>query len=86
MSFKPSLKFNLKQDINSLAIYIANVERKLDEAHIYDWPDVAKISASGKGLNSTLRNQLNQQFNLPRVYPEFRRIVQQQLDVYRSEA
>jgi hypothetical protein len=68
---------NLKQDTDPLAAYIAKFERNLYEAHGHDWPDVAKISAFRKGLNTTLRNRLNQQLNLPRVYPDFLRVVQQ---------
>jgi hypothetical protein len=68
----------LKQDNNdSLAAYIAKFERVLYEAKGQDWPDVTKISTFRKGLNSTLRNRLTQQLNLPRTYPEFLRVVQQ---------
>jgi hypothetical protein len=68
---------SLKQDTDPLAAYIAKFERNLYEANGQDWPDVAKISAFRKGLNTTLRNRLNQQLNLPRIYPDFLRVVQQ---------
>ena len=67
---------NIKQDTDTLAAYIARFERILYEAHAHDWPDVTKISTFRKGLNQTLRNRLSQQLNLPRMYPEFLRIVQ----------
>ena len=68
----------LKQDSSEpLVAYIAKFERILYEANGQDWPDVTKISTFRKGLNSTLRNRLTQQLNLPRTYPEFLRVVQQ---------
>jgi hypothetical protein len=68
----------LKQDTSEpLAAYIAKFERILYEAKGQDWPDVTKISTFRKGLNTTLRNRLTQQLNLPRTYPEFLRVVQQ---------
>jgi retrotransposon gag protein len=71
------LRQAIGNEFNALAAYIARFERILYEAHAHDWPDVTKISTFRKGLNQTLRNRLNQQLNLPRVYPEFLRIVQQ---------
>ena len=68
----------VKQESNeSLTAYIAKFERILYEARGQDWPDVTKISTFRKGLNSTIRNRLSQQLNLPRTYPEFLRVVQQ---------
>lgn len=68
----------LKQESGeSLAAYIAKFERILYEAKGKDWPDVTKISAFRKGLNTTLRARLNQQLNLPKSYVEFLRVVQQ---------
>ncbi|KAL5331403.1 hypothetical protein ACEPPN_000933 [Leptodophora sp. 'Broadleaf-Isolate-01'] len=56
---------------------MAKFERVLYEARGQDWPDVNKISAFRNGLNTTLRNRLAQQLNLPRRYSDFVRIVQQ---------
>jgi hypothetical protein len=67
----------LKQGTDSLHAYMAKFERILYEARGQDWPDVNKISTFRNGLNSTLRNRLAQQLNLPRKYPDFVRIVQQ---------
>jgi hypothetical protein len=69
--------FSLKQNTDALHAYMAKFERILYEAHGQDWPDVNKISTFRNGLNSTLRNRLAQQLNLPRKYSEFVRIVQQ---------
>jgi len=69
--------YALKQGTDSLYIYIAKFERILYEARGQDWPDVNKISTFRNGLNSILRNQLTQQLNLPRKYPNFIQIVQQ---------
>jgi hypothetical protein len=69
--------YALKQGTDSLHAYIAKFERILYEAHGQDWPDVNKISTFRNGLNSTLRNRLAQQLNLPRKYSDFVRIVQQ---------
>jgi hypothetical protein len=68
---------SLRQDSDPIAVYIAKFERILYEARGQDWPDVTKISTFRKGLNTTLRNRLVQQLNLPRTYPEFLRVVQQ---------
>ncbi|KAJ5121186.1 uncharacterized protein N7515_009147 [Penicillium bovifimosum] len=61
----------------SLAAYIAKFDRLLYEAQGQEWPDVTKISAFRKGLQSSIRNRLSQQLNLPRTYAEFLRVVQQ---------
>ena len=69
--------YALKQGTDSLHAYMAKFERVLYEARGQDWPDVNKISTFRNGLNSTLRNRLAQQLNLPRKYSDFVRIVQQ---------
>lgn len=69
--------YALKQGTDSLHAYIAKFERVLYEARGQDWPDVNKISTFRNGLNSTLRNRLAQQLNLPREYSDFVRIIQQ---------
>lgn len=69
--------FALKQTTDSLHAYVAKFERILYEARGQDWPDVNKISTFRNGLNSTLRNRLAQQLNLPRKYSDFVRTVQQ---------
>lgn len=69
--------YALKQGTDSLHAYMAKFERVLYKARGQDWPDVNKISAFRNGLNSTLRNRLAQQLNLPCKYPDFVRIVQQ---------
>jgi len=69
--------FDHKQGTDSLHAYIAKFERVLYEARGQDWPDVNKISTFRNGLNSTLRNRLQQQLNLPHKYNEFIRVVQQ---------
>ncbi|CAP86204.1 Pc20g08750 [Penicillium rubens Wisconsin 54-1255] len=61
----------------SLAAYIAKFERVLYEAKGQDWPEVTKISTFRKGLQSSLRNRLSQQLNLPRTYTEFVSVVEQ---------
>jgi hypothetical protein len=68
--------YALKQGTDSLHAYMAKFERTLYEARGQDWPDVNKISTFRNGLNSTLRNRLAQQLNLPRKYSDFVRIVQ----------
>jgi hypothetical protein len=69
--------YALKQGTDSLPVYMAKFERVLYEARGQDWPDVNKISTFRNGLNSTLRNRLAQQLNLPLKYSDFVRIVQQ---------
>jgi hypothetical protein len=69
--------YALKQGTDSLHVYTAKFERVLYEARGQDWPDVNKISTFRNGLNSTLRNRLAQQLNLPSKYSDFVRIVQQ---------
>jgi hypothetical protein len=69
--------YALKQGTDSLHAYMAKFERILYEARGQDWPDVNKISTFRNGLNSTLRNRLAQQLNIPRKYADFVRIVQQ---------
>jgi len=69
--------YALKQGTDSLHAYMAKFERTLYEAHGQDWPDVNKISTFRNGLNSTLRNRLAQQLNLPSKYSDFVRIIQQ---------
>jgi hypothetical protein len=69
--------YALKQGTDSLHAYMAKFERTLYEARGQDWPDVNKISTFRNGLNSTLRNRLAQQLNLPRKYSDFVRIIQQ---------
>jgi hypothetical protein len=69
--------YALKQGTDSLPVYMAKFERVLYEARGQDWPDVNKISTFRNGLNSTLRNRLAQQLNLPLKYSDFVRIIQQ---------
>ena len=69
--------YTLKQGTDTVPAYVAKFERVLYEARGQDWPDVNKISTFRNGLNSTIRNRLAQQLNLPRKYPDFVRIVQQ---------
>ena len=69
--------YTLKQGTDSLQAYIAKFERTLYEAQGQNWPDINKISTLRNGLNTTLRGRLAQQLNLPRVYTDFLRIVQQ---------
>lgn len=69
--------YALKQGADSLHVYTAKFERVLYEARGQDWPDVNKISTFRNGLNTTLRNRLAQQLNLPSKYSDFVRIVQQ---------
>lgn len=69
--------YALKQGSDSLQAYIAKFERTLYEAQGQGWPDINKISTLRNGLNSTLRSRLAQQLNLPRVYTDFLRVVQQ---------
>jgi len=69
--------YALKQGTDSLYAYIAKFERVLYKARGQDWQDVNKISTFRNGLNSTLRNRLAQQLNLPRKYSDFIRIAQQ---------
>ena len=69
--------YTLKQNADSLHVYTAKFERVLYKARGHDWPDVNKISTFRNSLNSTLRNRLAQQLNLPSKYSDFVRIVQQ---------
>ena len=68
---------SLRQNSDPLLIYIAKFERVLYEARGQNWLDVNKISTFRNGLNSTLRNRLAQQLNLPRTYSEFVKTAQQ---------
>jgi hypothetical protein len=56
---------------------MAKFEHMLYEAKGHDWPDVNKISTFRNGLNITLHRRLSQQLNLPHMYPEFIKIIQQ---------
>jgi hypothetical protein len=69
--------YALKQSTDSIHAYIAKFERVLYETRGQDWPDVNKIFTFRNSLNSTLRNRLAEQLNLPRMYSDFVRIVQQ---------
>lgn len=66
-----------QQPTDSLHAYIAKYERLLYEANGQEWPDANKISTFRNGLNSTIRNRLSQQLNLPRNYSAFLKVVQQ---------
>ena len=68
---------SLRQGTDSVPLYISKFERVLYEARGQDWPDINKVSVFRNGLNSTIRNRLSQQLNLPARYSEFVRIVQQ---------
>jgi hypothetical protein len=68
---------SLHQGTDSVPVYISKFERVLHEARGQNWPDINKISVFRNGLNSTIRNRLNQQLNLPTKYTNFVRIVQQ---------
>ena len=63
--------YSLKQGTNSLHAFIAKFEHILYEARGQDWNDVNKIAAFRQGLNTTIKNRLAQQLNLPRTYAKF---------------
>ena len=67
----------LRQGRDSAPTYISKFERVLYEARGQNWPDINKISIFRNGLNSTIRDGLSEQLNLPQRYPDFVRIVQQ---------
>jgi hypothetical protein len=69
--------YSLKQGTDSLHAFIAKFERILYEARGQDWNDVNKIAAFRQGLNTTIKNRLAQQLNLPRTYAKFIETVQQ---------
>lgn len=69
--------YTIRQNNDSLSAYIAKFERTLYEAGGQAWNDVNKISSFRNGLNTTIKNRLVQQLNMPRTYPEFLRTVQQ---------
>jgi hypothetical protein len=60
----------------SVPNYIAKFERMLYEAKGHNWDDDRKIAAFRFGLNSTIKNRLAQQLELPSTYPKFLRAVQ----------
>lgn len=62
---------SVKQGDDSLASYIAKFERLLFEAKGHKWDSDRKISAFRYGLNSTIRNRLAQQLQLPDNYADF---------------
>jgi Retrotransposon gag protein len=61
----------VKQGDDSLSTYIAKFERLLFEARGHNWDNDRKISAFRYGLNSTIKNRLAQQLELPDIYAEF---------------
>ena len=68
---------SLRQGRDSAPTYISKFERILYVARGQNWPDINKISIFRNGLNSTIRDRLSEQLNLPQRYPDFVRIVQQ---------
>ena len=66
----------IDQASESIPNYIAKFERMLYEAKGHNWDDDRKISAFRFGLNSTIKNRLAQQLELPSSYPQFLRAVQ----------
>jgi len=61
----------VKQGDDSLSTYIAKFERLLFEARGHNWDNDRKISAFRYGLNSTIKNRLAQQLELPDIYADF---------------
>lgn len=61
----------VKQGDDSLSAYIAKFERLLFEAKGHNWDSDRKISAFRYGLNSTIKNRLAQQLELPDTYTAF---------------
>ena len=57
-------------------MYIAKFERLLYEAKGHNWSHNRKITAFRFGLNSTIKNRLAQQLELPDKYSKFLRVVQ----------
>jgi hypothetical protein len=69
--------YSLKQGTDSLHAFITKFEYILYEVRRGDWNDVNKITAFRQGLNTTIKNRLAQQLNLPRTYAKFIETVQQ---------